>query len=192
MSPGPSPIAFVTFTTRLNAKHAQEKLKDQPIDPNNNSIHMKIEFAREDTKSENFKKHAQEKLKDKPIDPNNNSIQMKIEFAREDTKSENFKKHAQEKLKDQPIDPNNNSMKMKIEFAREDTKSENSLRGREKIEQGSNILPGVEKPSEDVEQPKIIENVEQFPSFYHPYVHPFYHPWFQQMQHDYYISKTSV
>ena len=62
MTPGPSPIAFVTFTTRLNAKHAQEKLKDQPIDPNNKSIHMKIAFAREDTKSENLFRGGREKV----------------------------------------------------------------------------------------------------------------------------------
>ena len=140
--PGPSPIAFVTFTTRLNAKHAQEKLKDQPIDPNDNSIQMKIEFAREDTKSEN------------------------------------------------------------------------SLKGGEKVERVSNILPGVEKPSEeqvpatiiksseevpsihlevkkpyeDYEQPENVEDFEKFQSFYHPYVYPFYHPWFQQMQHDYLLG----
>ena len=76
---------------------------------------------------------------------------------------------------------------MKIEFAREDTKSEN-ISGRDKVKRVSSILPGVEKPSGNVEEPQTVENVEQFPSFYHPYVYPFYHPWFQQMQQNYYIS----
>ena len=61
---GPSPVAFVTFKTREEAKSAQEKLRGERIDPEK-PMQMYIEFAREDTKNEQLvEKDADHNLKD--------------------------------------------------------------------------------------------------------------------------------